>query len=415
MENNQIALPETFKPEVFKSLLDKAPGIYLNSQSRVEKAIAVGKALIELSKKNTAESGRITDEIDIRLNKYLVNCRAAIKEINDDRKPITDIFTTVSKMYVALENSIDTKNSESKSSEIQVIRNNYAAQKAREAEIERQKAVRDLAIKTEKANYLTDYKAKLRVEYYTFLALKSNELCNIFEGAKLETIATTELSINKFSIAYHLEHFQNINPNIRLIYLAPDEAIELSNQACEGLYEEFSKDFEKVISEHKDSYLEKLPSKRNELQRIADAAKVSAEASAKLQLESEQRKQADLLKTQEENEKKQNEIALQSTSEKLTIQANLAFDSEASASGLYSSSAPVRTGYNIIVKHQLGYQLIAAKYFEKQASNETIVSLEKKTLGQMKTYCEKLAKETGEKIDNKWLDYIEVFTAVNKK
>ena len=79
-----------------------------------------------------------------------------------------------------------------------------------------------------------------------------------------------------------------------------------------------------------------------------------------------------------------------------------------------NDNSHIRTGYSITVLHPSGYAQIANYYFEKEGLQQPINALERKTLGQMKTFCEKQAHKTGELIQSKYLKYEETYKAVAK-
>jgi hypothetical protein len=80
-----------------------------------------------------------------------------------------------------------------------------------------------------------------------------------------------------------------------------------------------------------------------------------------------------------------------------------------------NDAGPIREGYEIIIKHPVGYTQIFAFWFERAGKDLAIDKLGNTKLDQMKAWCEKLAFKTNEKITSQFIEYKETFKAVNKK
>jgi len=451
-ENTTIALPETFKPEVFKGLIEQAPAIFENNKIRTDKAIKVGNDIIEAAKKEKAEFGKISDDTDLRMNNYLVNIRKATKEMNDQRSPITSMFTVVAKLYTGLENLIDVSKPETIPGEIQKFRNELATQKAKEAKEKEAAEAKRLAIEKEKIELITIIELKIKQSFLQYVESQQIKITSIFDNSSLETFELVKKDISEFTDVYPRQHCADFKPTISGIYNTTEAIDVLIREAKTKLFPELTKEFKETIEGLKEILTDKLPSKKAELEdakrlleasleaerkaaeakaaaeqaSAADKARLEAEAAEAKRIsdeaEAEKNKLQDAVNAraaedeakaaklaQEAQEKAKSDSVIQSAA----MIANTMFDSE--VSNIPISTAQVREGYKINVKSSRGYQMIAAFYFEKEGKNETIDKLEKKTLGQMKTFAEKLAKDKDEKIDSIHLEYEEVFKAVAKK
>ncbi len=74
-----------------------------------------------------------------------------------------------------------------------------------------------------------------------------------------------------------------------------------------------------------------------------------------------------------------------------------------------------RSGYQITILHQAGAVEIFNFWFQKEGANCTIDEIEKKSIAQMKGFCERVAHKDGEMIQSKYLKYEPVYKAVNRK
>jgi len=212
-------------------------------------------------------------------------------------------------------------------------------------------------------------------------------------------------------------------------------------------YDGFSKDYQIQISALKHSLISRLESKKAELeeaekQRIEaeKAEKARQEALAKansekekralaekqrlareqeekerLRLENERviREQAERDKQQAEGERLKKEAEDKIASDKAAKDAEILFDSVTES--VSSPAAPAsRSGFSIKVLHQAGWVEMFTFWYRKEGVTSTLAELEKKTLKQIKTFCEKAAKE-GEMIESKHLKYEAEVKAINKK
>jgi len=126
-----------------------------------------------------------------------------------------------------------------------------------------------------------------------------------------------------------------------------------------------------------------------------------------------------LKKEKEAREKKEKEKREKEAADKRLAEAQAAeakkdegkmdnlFQAEANAN---SPEAPTqeRTGYKITVTHPAGYVPIFTFWYQNEGSNLAMDAIEKKNVGQMKAYCEKVAHKTEEMIQSPYIKYEEV-------
>jgi hypothetical protein len=436
MENDKVALNIT--PIIQE--LQNVPLILQKNELRSSKAVTVGEKLIALAKQG------MTPELDKRMNDYLYNCSSAVKEMGTERRPLTAFLGSVTSMFTGCEKRIS-KGDNSIVDQVQVFRNEWATAESNRIDEEKRKAQRDLDIASERQSYVIDYRSAIKTNYNNFVAAQKIAITKLFESSTLENINETVVIIRKFNNKLTKElYLSDIlkSISVKTVYLSDAETEKLQSEARAG--NNLQAAFETEINKYKDDILELVPSKIKELEEIeksrikaaeakkesdrlqaeanksAEAAKKAAEAKAESDrleskakaeaAEAEKRKteaaESEALKAKQQAEAEN----LKASTEKNVMQANLNFESEMQVSQV--AAPKVKKDFEIIIKHQNGYQLIAAKFFEKQALNETIDALGRKTLDQMKSFCEKLAKE-GEFIESKLIEYKEVIKAVNTK
>ena len=108
---------------------------------------------------------------------------------------------------------------------------------------------------------------------------------------------------------------------------------------------------------------------------------------------------------QKEEEVKAREAAnVQASAEQMTA----AIDSQAN---IFQEVPQVKEGVEIVVKNPVAYGLIFQFWFEKEGKTLSAEKIEKKSIGQMKKFCEDYTLKTGETINNPLISYKDVFKA----
>jgi hypothetical protein len=237
---------------------------------------------------------------------------------------------------------------------------------------------------------------------------------------------------------------------------------EITNEVIAEKWAEYEPNYIAEMTLLKDDLIDKLPGKKNELDEIERVRlenerlkAVAAEAERKRQAEinaakdakekqrlkdladaEKKKEQARLFEEQErqqrllfEQQQREEQEAARLLQEQEDLKNKNSADVEAKKQGattmamfeaeselVQTVDAPnQRQGFEITVLHPAGYLQIISFYFEREGKNQTVEKLAGMKLESMKTFCEKHAHKTGEKIDNKFIKYEPTFKAVNKK
>ena len=376
------------------------------NKERSEKALAVGRNIL----KAINESGGLNPELDARCNKYLVNVRTAKKEMEESRKPITQLFDQIKKEFTATENELDIRKDGTVPFVVQNHRNLYVKQIEAEREKKRLEQELELNKQKERVDIATSVKAQLSAHVQSYIENGKEVLEKSFNSITLEDFDVRSKKMKAFKPSYPRTHFEGFKPDFSTKYITVAEALIISKEVID------SKDFDVIagvvegdINAFIRELIEKLPSLKNELERIAAAnaeeKKALEEARAKREAEEKAKREADAAEAQR---KKEEELKLQAEGEKAdAIMDNLE---------LFDDKGPeTRSGYNISILHQAGAVEIFQFWFEREGAKCTIEELERKSIGQMKTFCERAAHKDGEMISSKYLKYEAVYKAVNRK
>lgn len=376
------------------------------NKERSEKALAVGRNILQAI--NAA--GGLNPELDARCNKYLVNCRNAKKEMEEARKPITQLFDQIKKEFTATENELDIRKDGTVPFVVQNHRNEYV--KKIEAEKEKKRLEQELELnkQKERVDIATSVKTQLSAHVQDYIEKTKADLEKSFYSITLEDFDVRSKKLKAYAPSYTLSHFNGFKPVLFPKHLLADEVNAITQEVID------SKDFEVIagvvegdINAFVRELIEKLPSLKSELERIAaaneDEKKALEEARAKREAEEKAKREADAAEAQRKEEE---ELKLQAEGEKAdAIMDNLE---------LFDDKGPeTRSGYNINILHQAGAVEIFQFWFEREGAKCTIEELERKSIGQMKTFCERAAHKDGEMISSKYLKYEAVYKAVNRK
>lgn len=446
---------------IVKSLdtIKDAPIILKNNSERRDKAILVGKNILT----TIQQSGGLDSELDERCNNYLVNCRTALTEMNATRKGVTQIMDELKKMYTTVEAELDVKKAGSIPYQIQEERNIYAKKIAEEAEKKRKeletakrKADEEISLKSEVLKKISERLINKIFDYKTKVQNTFNNITLLDFDIKSSSLINHDVNISRESIIKIIDVISMTG-----LYHSTEEVKRIVVAEIENYdYQRFQEEWVAEITELKNDLIQKLSSKKTELEeqkRIADEAekarieaekaekerqeaiaKAGAEEKKRLEKEAEearkleaerqailleQKAEADRLQKEREQEEanrlqKEIEDAKRKADEEAELkkQGELTmnmFTQEAELADIQEANA--RQGYEIAVSHPVGFTQLFAFWFEREGKNLGIDQLEKKSLGQIKSFCEKHAHKTGEKIDSKFLKYKETFKAVNKK
>ena len=434
---------ELVKTEDIQALAASAPVALTTNQSKVATAEEIGAKLLESLKTNG-----MSQELDEQMNVYLVKCRKTIEDMKTRREPLTKMLTAISRAFTSLENKIDRDTKDSIPAQIQNARNEFAKYIAEENRIAEEKARYEREKAIERVNWKAAVVAHCRSLFDKTLSGMLSMLQSTFNDMTLDSFEVDSMTIRDFSEKmFDFVADAKLSTNgFRL--LNDEELYSASIEAKEGLYELFSFEYTEAIKHKKAQLIEMLGGKRSALEEAEQArlqaieakrqadelaakaksekekqaaieAQKKAEEAAKeqerLAKEEEERQEQQRIKAKQEEEERQR-LAKEEAERKTSVQqAEVMFESSVNAAPSIESTAQVRTGYNIEVKTPHGYLMIMQLWFDKEGSKLAMDKFEKKTLGQMKSFCEKHAMKTGEKIDSKFIVYHDDYNVTAKK
>jgi hypothetical protein len=459
--------------DVFKN----GSALLVNHQSRAAKALRVGTDIltqwdIAYSEPDGDSRREKLAAIDKRSNDFLANCGVAKKDMEESRKAITQLMDVIRGMFTEEENKLSVKAKDSKPALIQEKRNGYAKEVAIQKENDR-KAAELKAAKAQEENMLRAFiRNAIAQNLLNYLANRKIAITESFNKITLDDIDTKSEALKKmscvFDIAKATSAFQYTLPAAYVLDQAFNLVIMSEEKEAFDIAS-FSRDFEKSISDLKNSLTDRLPAKKEELldqKRIADEAEAArvaeverqrlaenkrqeqianAKAADKKRLEKEaadareaevtrlqemernvaeqQRLAADQQKQREEEQQlqlqREDDEAKKKVQEEIDIKKSaedaLALFNQTAESAEMNDGPESKSGFEIKINHPAGIVELFQFWFTRESAKLSIDEMLKKTIAQMKAYAEKAATKENVKINSKHLTYSTSTKAINRK
>lgn len=379
-----------------------------SNKERTAKALNVGNNILEAINEN----GGMTPEIDTRANKYLVNCRTAKKEMEEARKPLTQFFDQIKKEFTGLEANLDISKQGSIPFIIQSHRNELVRKIKEEENRKRAEAELKLNVEKEMIEVTANVETLLSTYLRDYITAKKQALQNFFNSISLEEFAVKSKTL-KSTIVYDRNHLLKFEPTMnRPVFLKDDEVKNIVTKIKEEKLNNFDllgATIEGELTAFQNELIDKLPSLKNELSQLK---KANEEERIKLEEIRKNREKEEAVRLAEQDalqkKKQEEEIQLQKEGKKA--------DAIVNTLELLDEKGPeTRSGFEIKILHQAGAVEIFNFWFQNEGANCTIDEIERKSIAQMKGFCERIAHKDGEMIQSKYLKYEAVYKAVNRK
>lgn len=393
-----------------QQLMASAPAILQQNKTSAERASYAAEQLIERIKRN---NNVLNPELDLAAQSMIVKINATLVKMDDLRKPVTQIFDAIKKMFTEQEKKLDPKAVGTPSYNLQLHRNAYAKflmveqqRKQKEAadlaEIENKKASLRAAITNKIIGVLSNYR-------YNKMAQRKAS----FDSTTLENFNEKEKAITNLMCVFDSTQIKAI-----MVFDFPATNLDdntrdaIKKEVLDGYsYEAFRLDYNKVLSEQRREFIDMLPSKKTELESFASASATEALEMENLRMmrEDDEREKMQKQKLQEEKDA----AAVVHIQAQAATALNLF---EQSTAAIPEVAAPeARTGYEIIVLHPAALVEIFTAWYQREGVKLPIDDSRKKTVNQMIKFLENAAKSDEFFIKSTFLKYEATAKAVNRK
>ena len=388
------------KIEEFTSIIQTAPDSLAKNQTSVIRCNDAGQTLLD-----TIEGiGEInSDELDKKAAEFIDKVKITVKNMNIRRSPLTQLLTKISKEFTTLENEINPTNTNSFAAKLQKYRDKYAAKKLAEQKAREEAERKRQAAENEKSEYRADLTLSMQKYFSSYFEDKAVELSNLFAGLTIDNYDVDSQKVVDFPTEYNsAEHFKSFKDTFHFVYLDAEGAQIIKREVVPSLMRDFEKRFRDDIQSMKDDFTLRLPSRKKELERIAELKKEDAKAAALAEAQARIREAEEKQKREEERKKREAEEKL-----KLEAQASQAdiFSSFNQTAAAAPTSIPdAKVTKKIKVHNAKGFLEVYQMWFIGEGASLPIEELEK-IHKKMLTFCEKKANKDGEFIKSAFVEY----------
>ena len=404
MDTQNSNLP--FKANEVVNILQTAPSILTENETRVSKCTNAGKSLLATI---NATNGINSDEVDGQVQKFIEASKQTLERINNSRKPITQMLTAISKRFTSLESEIDVKASGTIQHQLQQARNRYAAKKLEEQKKREEEARRIQLAENEKAQYKADITLLLENTYANYVSRHINALNGMYNHATLATYNDVCRQIRDANTTFNWTDFaNNVKDNFQTFYMDAATRTSIKNELASIKKVEYAKRYSFELDDLKQSLIDRLPSLRKQLEEQEELRRTNAEEAAR-QEEQRKKRQQELLSKQEEDRKRREEEAkAKADADKAAAEVQAAFDFSAASMSPTPTKAKVKK--KIQITNSQGFLQVYQMWFTREGIKMSMEDLEK-VHKKMISYCEKVVNKDGEEIKSDYVKYIDDVTA----
>lgn len=391
---------ELIKVEEFTSLMKSAPDALGKNQKSIANCNSAGQAILD-----TIRGEGMTDELDAKAAEYLKKVNVTITNMKSRRAPVTQLFDRIRSIFTTDEKAIDPKDKSTIPGKIAAERDRYAALKREEERRKQQEMQRQANIEKEKGTYRFAIEQAINTHMSSYFAEQQKNLSHIWESITLATFELKEKSIRGWSTLYPREHFDTFNQDITTYYLDAQTKANIKAEILSNKYSAFSQQYKFDMEDLRQSFIDRLSSKKQELIEEEELRKKDAEAAAKAETERKQREEEERKQRELEIQQKEHEQQQKAESSIQSAQMNSLFATAAASVTTRTSKAKVTERIKIL--HPAGFLEIYQMWWINEGQNLTIEELEK-IHKKMISFCEKKANSDDEmKIKSKYIRYEE--------
>lgn len=391
---------ELIKVEEFTSLMKSAPDALGKNQKSIANCNSAGQAILD-----TIQGEGMTDELDAKAAEYLKKVNVTITNMKNRRAPVTQLFDRIRSIFTTDEKAIDPKDKSTIPGKIAAERDRYAALKREEERRKQQEMQRQANIEKEKGTYRLAIEQAINTHMSSYFAEQQKNLSHIWESITLATFELKEKSIRGWSTLYPREHFDTFNQDITTYYLDAQTKANIKAEILSNKYSAFSQQYKFDMEDLRQSFIDRLSSKKQELIEEEELRKKDAEAAAKAEAERKQREEEERKQRELEIQQKEHEQQQKAESSIQSAQMNSLFATAAASVTTRTSKAKVTERIKIL--HPAGFLEIYQMWWINEGQNLTIEELEK-IHKKMISFCEKKANSNDEmKIKSKYIRYEE--------
>lgn len=388
-----------FEPQSVSTIAQVAPQAYQENTISHDRCLAFGKELLE-----RVNNEGMSDGLDQEIASFIERAKKTLKKMNGKRSAVTQIFDTIRSAYTGLENEVDPAKKGTIPAQLQEVRNKYAAKKREEYEAELRKRQQEQARQMAKNKYTTDVEEDYMRQYNALVTDSINRLMELDKSLTLDNYAIIADGVKNTSDTLPQEWFTALRPQVLLpSSLTPDEARAIAAEVKQRLQQRFTEQYTFEVSATRDDIIDRLPSKRKELERIAQANAEEAERIRKA-MEERERKEAELREKERAEREAKEKAAAELAAQKQEMDG--LFGAAQLEEVAYKPKTQVKKRINVL--NPEGFMNIIGMWWSQLGCTLTVPELEKMFSKQL-TFCNKLANDKANPIliQSEHIEYVD--------
>lgn len=363
--NNTLTI---FEPANVQTIARLAPQSFNENSLSRTRCLEAGQALLDRVNKEG-----MNDTLDKEIATFIEKARLTVRKMNGKRNPVTQLFDQIRKAYTSMENDVDPTKADSLSYQLQLHRNAFAKAKHEEEERRRRQEAAKLARQTAIARYRADVEEDYVRQFNLLVSESINKLNALDRDTTLDNYSSTYESLKAFDCNLPEQWCNKVMSQAMIpLELSVNDTQAIQANVMSTLSERFTKQFPFEVESTRDEILDRLPSKKKELERMA---KASAEEAAKIKAEIQAREQAEAAQKEAERIEREKQEA---AAAKLAAQKQ-------EMDGLFGAPVAARVSYRpktqvkkkVVIQSPEDIMAIVAFWWSQEGCTKTIEELSK--------------------------------------
>lgn len=394
MNNNEMAI---MRPENMKEIVLAAPQSYDLNQKSHDNCINFGQNIL-----NNIQQQGMNDELDRQAAMFIEKARRTVKAMNERRSPVTKLFDQVRTAFTSMENDIDPAKSGTIGYQLQQLRNQYAAKKHAEEEARRREAEARRQAEEARRRFRQDVEDDFKRQFQDAVNATINTLTRIDDNITLENYDLSVKAIKDIPTELSPDWLTNLKSCARIptgMEISEVKAVEAETR--QRLSIQFSEQYAFEVGQTANYIIDRLPSKKANLEKIAQA---NAEDAARIKAEMEARQKAEAKRMEAERTAREAEEKHKAEMERKTAEMASLFDGQAAVAGGYQAKTKVTKKIRLL--NPEGIMPIISLWWSKEGCTLSVEELAKIFKKQI-TFCEKLANKDDLTINDESVEYVD--------
>lgn len=355
-----------FEPQNVQTLAQLAPQSYRDNQLSLTRCLEVGSNLLLRVKKEG-----MSDTLDMEIATFIEKAKATIRKMNSRRTPVTQLFDQIRKVYTSMENNVDPAKADSVPGQLQACRNAYAKKKHEEEKRRRREEAERQAKENAKERYRADVEADYLSLFNALVNKSVNDLTDMDKQISLDNYNLVYEAVKNYKCELPDSWCQTVISSAhRPAELTPDECRAIQAAVMAGLAPRFKEQFPFEVQSTRDDILDRMPSKKKELERIA---KSSAEEAARIKAEMEAKERAEAARKEKQRAEREKQEAAEKQLAAKKQEMDSLFGAQVATPVAYQPKTQVKK--KVIINSAEDIMKIVAFWWSQEGCTKTLEEL----------------------------------------